>query len=374
MNTRLYNIAVGVLSASVLLVSACRNSHKGDEVQIPAVSVAYPVVDSVTVYKTYPGTLQAIREVDLVARVNGYLRRQNYNSGDYVKKGTVLFTIEDRNYADEVARCRSSLATAKANLDYAEKRYVAMSEALKGDAVSRIEVEQAKSNLEDCRAAVRAGEAALRTAETQLSYCTVRAPFDGHVSDAACDVGSYVGGEGAPVKLASIYEDKEMHANFSIDDAGTLTKVQHNISSSDIDYRHIPLNFTDSLSKTYTASLDYMAPKVDTSTGTLTMQAVLDNSGMELRSGMFVSVDLPLDIIDRAVLVKDASILTDQQGKYLYTVNDSNKVVYTPVEVGPVFHDSLRVITKGINPDRAYVTKALLKVRRGVEIKPIVEK
>lgn len=106
MNTRLYNIAVGVLSASVLLVSACRNSHKGDEVQIPAVSVAYPVVDSVTVYKTYPGTLQAIREVDLVARVNGYLRRQNYNSGDYVKKGTVLFTIEDRNYADEVARCK----------------------------------------------------------------------------------------------------------------------------------------------------------------------------------------------------------------------------------------------------------------------------
>lgn len=374
MTSRQYNIIVLVLSAAVLLVSACRNKHTNNNVEIPEVTVAYPVVDSVTVFKTYPGTLTANREVDLVARVNGYLRSKNYASGDYVKQGTVLFTIEDRNYADQVASCRSSLATARANLDFAEKQYAAMAEALKGDAVSRIEVEQSKSKLEDCRASVEAAEAALRTAQTQLSYCTVRAPFDGHVSSAAYDVGAYVGGEGAPVTLASIYEDKTMLANFSIDDAATLSEVQKNIESSHIDYRHIPVNFSDSLGKTYTAQLDYMAPKVDTSTGTLSMQAMLDNSSHELRSGMYVSVDLPLSIIKRAVLVKDASILTDQQGKYLYTVNDSNKVVYTPITVGPLYHDSLRVVEKGLDIKQPYVTKALLKVRRGVEIKPIVEK
>ena len=373
MNTKCYNILLYTLSGAVLMLSACHRSHRADNaMEVQEIDVAYPVVDSIMVYKTYPGVLTANREVDLVARVNGYLASKNYNSGDFVRKGTVLFTIEERNYRDALERAKANLATAEANLEYADKRYKALTEALKGDAVSRIEVEQAKGNLDDCRAAVSSAEAAVRTAETQLSYCTVRAPFDGHVSSAVHDVGSYVGGEGAPVTLASIYEDNTMIANFSIDDASTLSMLQKNISDGMVDYRHIPVTFSDSLSRPYTANLDYLSPKVDTSTGTLSLQATLDNGGHELRSGMFVSVALPVRSIPHALLVKDASISSDQLGKYLYVVNDSDKVVYTPVTVGDLYDDSLRVVEKGIDKSQRYVTKALLKVRRGMTVKPVV--
>lgn len=357
--------------AAALSTAACHKSHEATADRPEPVDVATPVVDSVTLYKTYPGVLKANREVQLVARVNGYLESKNYKSGDYVRKGTVLFTIESGNYRDAVDRARSALESAEANLEYARKHYEALSEAFKSDAVSRMEVEQGRSTLEECKANVLSAKAALKTAETQLSYCTIRAPFDGHVSTQSYDVGAYVGGEGMPVTLASIFEDAQILADFSVDDAEALVDLQKNITANAVDYKHIPVKFSEDPGHNYTASLDYMSPQVNTSTGTLQLQATIDNPYGELRSGMLVSVDLPIGNDPHAVLVKDAALSSDQLGKYLYVVNDSNRVVYTPVTVGDLVNDSMRIISKGIAPDDRYVTKALLKVRDGMTVEPV---
>ena len=133
------------------------------------------------------------------------------------------------------------------------------------------------------------------------------------------------------------------------------------------------MTFNDTIGHNYTASLDYLSPHVNTSTGTLEIQAVIDNEYGELRSGMFVSVDLPTGTNPRAVLVKDAAISTDQLGKYLYVVNDSDRVVYTPITAGPLVHDTMRIVEKGIKPTDKYVTKAMLKVRDGMTVKPVIE-
>ena len=240
--------------------------------------------------------------------------------------------------------------------------------------MSRMEVEQGHSTLEQCKANLKAAKAALETAQTQLSYCTVRAPFDGHVSSAIYDVGSYLGGEGEPVPLADIYADATMIAIFSIDDADALADLQHNIKSNAVDYKHIPISFNDTLGHTYTASLDYLAPRVDTSTGTIQIQALIDNKYGELRSGMYASIDLPTGALPDAVLVKEASLSTDQLGKFLYTVNDSDRVVYTHVQVGELADDSMRIVTSGLKPGDRYVTSAMLKVRDGMTVKPIEQK
>lgn len=116
--------------------------------------------------------------------------------------------------------------------------------------------------------------------------------------------------------------------------------------------------------------MSYVAPALETSTGTLDMRCHIKNTYNELRPGMFVKVDLPYKKVSDAILVKDASISTDQLGKYLYVVNDSDKIVYTPIKVGPLYRDSLRVVTSGINPKSRYVTKALLKVRNGMKVTP----
>ena len=364
--------AIGLVALSLTLDSC---GHKAKEATPEmTVDVAVPEVKSIVLRQSYPATIKALREVRLVARVNGYLRSCNYTYGDFVKKGTVLFTIEDTNYRDAVNRAESDLNTAIANQKYAATRYAAMTEALKSDAVSKIEVEQAKSTLEECNAAIKSAEAALQSARTQLSYCTVRAPFDGHVSSAMQDVGSYLGGEGAPVDLATIYEDKTMVVYVSIDDASTMTEIKKAMQSGSINIDSIPVTFTGGTKKQYTAKLDYMSPDVSTSTGTIELQGLIDNTDGELRSGMFANIAMPLGTDSAAILIRDSSIASDQLGKYVYTVNDSNKFVYTPVKTGELYRDTLRIINSGLDKSSRYVTKALLKVRDGMEVKPVLTK
>ena len=364
-----------ILPCIILLATAsqsCRKTSEHESASVPEIDVAEAFTDSVVTHKSYPGSLIATREVDLVARVDGYLLSQNYNPGDYVTKGTVLFTIEDRNYRDAVTQAEAALATARSTYSYASTRYDAMKRALASDAVSKMEVEQAKSAVEEAAASIKNAEAALQTARTQLSYCTVRAPFDGHITVATNDVGSYVAGEGAPVALAKIFHDKTMYFDFSIEDGDALADIKSRLSKYPQLFDSMAVTFSEPLSRKYTAALDYMAPQVDTSTGTLTLQAKIDNPYSELRSGMYGTLALPTGIDPKAVMVRDASISTDQLGDYVYVVNDSNKVVYTPVKTGETVADTLRIVTSGLKPGDKYVTKALLKVRDGMEVKPVI--
>lgn len=368
-STYIFLMAAAILPGTY----SCKKSDSHSTGEAERVEVARPVVDSVVIRTSYPGQLIANREVDLVARVDGYLTAKTYSSGDFVHKGDVLFRIEETNYRDAVQQAEASLSQARANLEYASTHYAAMTEALKGDAVSEMEVAQAKSSLEECKAAVSTAQAALKTAQTQLSYCTVRAPFDGHVTTASLDVGSYVAGSGAPVKLATIYEDKTMVVNFSIEDNAALGNLRRNMAEGKIDFAHIPLTISEHLGHKYTCSLDYLSPAISTSTGTLALQGLIDNPYNELRSGMYVTVELPVTADPAAILISDAAIGTDQLGKYVYLVNDSDRVEYTSIDTGQLVDDSLRIVTKGVSRDDRYVTKALLKVRDGMKVEPVLK-
>lgn len=357
-------------------ITACSKKTDSDaDDRLMTVDVALPTVDSVVLHKTYPGYLVADQSVDLVARVDGYLTSHPYNGGDFVKKGTVLFTIEDKNYKDAVVKAEAALANARSSYAYASSQYQAMQEALRSDAVSQMEVLQAKSSMEEAAAAIRSAEAALRTARTSLAYCTVSAPFDGHVSSSVYDNGAYLAGAGAPVVLATIYDDAELNAVFSIEDSRYLELIKNfKDSVDDVDYSNMPINFSEDLPHSYTGDLNYMAPKIDTSTGTMTLKAAIKNPYNELKDGMYATISLPYAFAPKAILIKDASIGTDQLGKYVYVVNDSDKVVYTPIEVGETVNDTLRIVTKGLTPESRYVTKALLKVRAGETVNPRIVK
>lgn len=365
---------LGLLSIALIvgcLTTSCHKKEKSYERSETVVDVALPQVDSVVLYKTYPGYLGSAQKVDLVARVDGYLVEHPYVSGDFVRKGTVLFRIEDKNYRDAVAKAEAALADARSSYEYSSSQYAAMKEALESDAVSQMDVLQAKNAMEEASAQIKSAEAALRSAKTQLSYCTVTAPFDGHVSSNNYDNGAFLAGAGSPVVLATIYDDVRMTAVFSIEDRRYLELIRNfRDSIADVDYSKMPVAFSEKLPHDYTADLNYLSPDIDTSTGTMVMKAGIDNPYSELKSGMYVTVSLPYAFESDAILVKDASIGTDQLGKYVYVVNDSNKVVYTPIEVGDIANDSMRIVTKGIDAGSRYVTKALLKVRDGMTVKP----
>lgn len=366
---RIY-LYIALLPALAVIVS-CRKTERRETV-VPEIDVARVVTDSVVLSRTYPGTLVASSEVELVARVDGYLTSKDYTSGDYVRKGTVLFTIEDRNYRDAVQQAEAELATARAQYEYASSRYAAMQRAYETDAVSKMEVEQSRSQTEQSAAAVKTAEAALRSARTQLSYCTVRAPFDGHMTLANYNVGAYVAGQGAPVTLAKIIQDKEIYVDFAIEDAEALANLKAQVTANPILFDSIKVSFAEPLAHRYTARLNYMAPSVDRSTGTIKLQAYIENPYGELRDGMYATVELPSGTDPRAMLVRDASIGTDQLGNYIYVVNDSDRVVYTSIKTGAIVADTMRLVTEGVRPGERYVTKALMKVRDGMTVKPVM--
>ena len=336
-----------------------------------AISVAKPIVKDITLTKDYPGYLTTEKTVNLVARVNGTLQSVSYAPGGRVKKGQLLFVIEPTLYNDKVAQAEAELKTAQAQLEYARNNYSRMKEAVKSDAVSQIQVLQSESSLTEGVAAVSNAEAALSTARTNLGYCYVRAPFDGTISKSTVDIGSYVGGSLQPVTLATIYKDDQMYAYFNVADNQWLEMSMNNQQPTKDLPKKIMVQLGKEGTESYPATLDYLSPNVDLNTGTLMVRANFDNPQGVLKSGLYVSITLPYGEADHAILVKEASIGTDQLGKFLYAVNDSDIVHYRHIEIGQLINDTLRQVLGGLSPQERYVTEALMKVRDGMKIKPI---
>ena len=296
---------------TVCVLTACdKNKPSQTEMQALPVDVAKPLVENVTLTKDYPGYLEAESTVDLVGRVNGTLQSKNFAPGSRVRQGQVLFVIEPTLYENSVKQAEAELKTAKANLEYAVSSYQRMKEAIKSDAVSRIQYLQAESHVAACEAAVSNAEAALKTARTNLSYCYVKAPCDGVVDVSAYSVGAYIGGALQPVKLATVYKDNRMYSYFNIADNQYLTYelAQEAASKIPAETHFVTLRLGTDGAQSWKAKLDYLSPNVTLTTGTLRLRAELDNPDGMLRPGLFVSVTLPYGEARNAVLVNDASI------------------------------------------------------------------
>ncbi|SEF41876.1 efflux RND transporter periplasmic adaptor subunit [Parabacteroides chinchillae] len=360
---------------TLLLLAACKgkNSHPV-EMPVPSISVATPEIRDITLTKDYPGYLTSELMVNLVARVNGYLQTSYLKPGQKVKKGDLIYIIEPDIYKNNVQQAEASLKTTQAQLTYAQNNYKRMKEAVKSGAVSQIQVLQAQSTVSEAEASVKNAEAELNTAQKNLSYCYIRAPFNGSVTRGKYDIGNYINGSLQPVTLATIYKDDLMYANFNIEDNQLMKMLMLNARSDEGKVK-LPKEITVHLGKdgkqSYIGRLDYLSPNVDLSTGTLNVRANLDNPEGLLKSGLYVTITLPYAEEKQAILVQDASIGTDQLGKYLYIVNDSNIVKYRHIEPGQLINDTLRQVISGIQPNERYVTTALLKVRDGMTIKPI---
>ena len=371
-NSYISYIACAALCSVVM--TACHKKEKPHTMTVPEISVATPVIDSVVLYKTYPGTLSAMSSAKVMARVNGILEKKHFQSGSYVRAGQPLYTIESSHYRDLVQQAEATLSSARSQYDYASRQYAARKKALESDAVSQMDVAQAKNSMENAEASIKSAEAALNSARINLGYCTVTAPADGWVSDGVYSVGNYVNGEAAPVEVTTIVNNSKFNVLFHIEDSQYENMIRSNGGASGPLYRAMPVHFSEELPHTYTADLYYQSPSIDPSSGTLLLKGELKNIENELKDGMYVTISLPYGVNPRAVLINDASIGTDQLGKYVYLVNDSNRVVLQHIEVGDVYRDTLRIVNNGIEPGQRYVTKALLSVRSGMEVKPVLEK
>ncbi len=362
-----------VLSIVAVTVFSCKekksNTHAGEHYQ--SVTVSAPIVKSVTLVNDYPGSLAADNSIPLIARVSGYITQVNYKPGQYVNQGAVLFVIEPTLYENAVNQAKGSLESAQAALVYAENNYVRMVEASKSDAVSEIDVIQSKSNLDQSKAAVVSAKAALKTAETNLSYCYVKAATQGKVSVNAYSVGQYVNGAASAVTLATVYDDRYVYVNFAVPES--LLPSVKNLDSLAINFGTQESGNSTSMTEKFAGKIDYIAPNINLSTGTFAVRAKLKNRDDILKDGLYVNVQLPYEVDNNAILVNNTSIGTNQSGNYLYVLSDKDSsgiytVLFKHITTGALIDDTLRIVTSGINPHDMYINKALLKVREGSKV------
>lgn len=361
------------LAATTLL--AAGGCHKDDKkaMEMPPmeVSVAEVTVDSVMIYKEYPGRLYATSSVEVVCRVDGTLLSKSYDDGAVVQKGQLLFTIDDTQYRNSVQQMQGQLENAISANEYNEKQYEAMKKAIEKDAVSQMELLQSKSTYEEGLASIKTAKANLQTAQTNLSYCRITAPITGRITKANFQPGQVINGGASPVTLATMYQNETFYAEFAVDDKTFYQIAGENASSVKPGYETIPLKFSEPLKHDYIGKFHYVAPDINVSTGTMILQAEIRNDYDELRDGMYVTISLPFQNDPKAMLIEDAAIGTDQQGKYVYVVNDKDEVIYTPIKIGELAPGNRRIVTSGLKPGDRYVTKALLKVKNGVKVKPV---
>ena len=361
--------------ATALAGCSKRGSDPGASAgEVLPIQVAHPMVKDVVLTRQYPGYLSADAAVEVMCRVSGQLIQSNVSAGQRVRKGDVLWLIDPTPYRDAVRQAEATLKTAQAELAYAQSSYERMQEVIKSEAVSEIQLLQAEANVKKCEAALHSAEASLNTARTDLGYCQIVAPIDGQITKGNYSVGAYIPGGGSPVAMATIYKDDIMYANFTVADNQWLRQLlveELTKHSADSTY-YVTVRLGEGGALKWQARLDYLSPNISLSTGTLDVRAVLTDPSHLLKAGSYVTITLPVGCMSDALLVPDTSIGTDQLGKYLYVVSDSGVVHYRHIETGELIDDTLRIVKAGLRPTDLYVTQALLKVREGMHVSPVL--
>jgi RND family efflux transporter MFP subunit len=336
------------------------------------VDVALPVPRSITRYLEATGNTAPIRSVDLVARVQGVLQAISYQDGAFVKEGTSLFTIEPETYQLKLEQAKAAEAGAQASLKQTESDYKRQADLVARQAVSQATLEQSTSGRDNAQANLQQAQVNTKIAAVNFGYTNVTAPFDGIVSAHLVSVGELVGVT-SPTQLASIVQLDPIYVNFNVNEQDVLRiraqAARKGLTANDLKQLPIEVGLQSESGYPHAGKLDYAAPTVNQSTGTLAVRGVLANADRVLLPGYFVRVRVPLDQQQGALLVPDVALGSDQAGRYLLVVTGENVVEQRKVQIGPLEGD-LRVIESGLKPDDRVVIAGLLRAIPGQKVDP----
>ena len=322
----------------------------------PEVTVARPLAREVTDYFEFPGQTEAVGEVEVRARVTGYLVKINFQDGQEVKKGDLLFEIDPRPYQALLDKAKGDLERLHALLDKAEID-LARSERLRpSGAVSQDQYEQHVSLLKVHKASIQSAEAALRDAQLNMEFTRVVSPIDGQVSRRNVTEGNLVqSGGGESTVLTTVVTIDPVYVSFNIDEPAFLKyksrdwRLGQDGRPSYVKELKIPveIGLPDEEGFPHRGVLDFLDNAVDRSTGSIRARGVFDNAKRYLTPGLFVRVRVPFGKPHPALLVSDRAVASDQRQKYLLTVGKDNVVQRREVKLGSL-HGGMRVIESGI--------------------------
>ena len=362
-----------------VLVPACSKSPQLASVPPPEVAVGQPVEQTAIEYFATTGRVAAVEEVEVRARVGGYLVKVNFQDGRDVKAGDVLFEIDPRPYAADVMRTEADVAKWQAQLRKAEADVARNKRLLPKGAASEREVEQSIAAKESAEAEIESAKAHLADAKLNLEFASIVAPIDGRASRTTVTKGNLIQpiGQTGSAPLTTLVKLDPIYAYFDVDER-TLQRVrvrarEQGTGAQDGNLRalNVPvaIGLVGEPGFPHQGVMDFIDNRVDPSTGTAQARGVFDNKDGALTPGMFVRARVPIDKRDKALFIPERAIGTDQGNKYLLTVNAQNVVEYRPVTLG-VDRDGLREVLTGLQPGASVIVDGIQRARPGITVNP----
>lgn len=366
-------------AAALAALASCDRGKSNEFVPPPppTVTVASPVTRSVTPYRVYSGTTEAFEVVEIRARVQGFLDKVQFGPGQIVKKGDLLFSIEKTEFIARVDQADAALASAKAALDLAVVTLQKSQYAFEQGGLTELEVKERVAARDQAKAAVDLADAKLDQAKLELSYCEILAPITGRISKNLVDEGNLVG-QGETTLLATIYATDPIYVTVDAPEDVVLefrrrfaTLYDKGIQpgqDAEGKWRRVELSVSDEQNFPHVGRIDFVDPSLDPETGTLRVRVRFENADNFLIPGLFARVRIPGEPFE-ALLVPDASLPSDQQGRFAYVIGAENKVEVRRVQTGPLDGD-LRVIRSGLTKDDSVIIQGLMRARPGAPVNP----
>ncbi len=354
----------------ILLSTGCRRENTFVPPPPPRVTVQRPEQRDVTTYLKHSGRTVAHDFVELRARVRGYLQSIEFDDGQLVEKGDLLFVIEPEPFEVKLAAAKARLEEAEARLQLAEASLQRIKKAYETKAVSEIDLLTAEAEKNSSTAGVLEAEAAVKSAEIDLSYTRILAPVSGRTSQHNVSVGNLVGGTEATL-LATIVVDNPIYVEFHVDERTILSYMGKDPPVGPDRPRALPkvlLELADGSRYPLPGEIDYVDNQVDPATGTLLVRAVFDNPNAALAPGLFATILFPREQ-KGALLVPRLAVQRDLAGPYVLTVDEENIVHVQHVVPGPTVGDQ-RIIEEKLAPEDRVIVEGLQQARPGSAVQP----
>jgi RND family efflux transporter MFP subunit len=340
----------------------------------PDVTVAKVISKRIKDWDEYTGRFQAIDTVEIRPRVSGYIDQVLFREGQFVKKDEVLVIIDPRPYQADYDRAKAGIELAKSQQELAKLEAARVQKLKDSGAVSREELDERLSNLNQQQASVSAAKAALDNAALQLSFTKVRAPFDGRASRAEVTRGNLVtGGNNGGTLLTTVVSVDPIYVYFEGDENAYLHYNQlarEGQRPSSRDARNpVRVGLANEQGFPHEGYMDFVDNQLDVHTGTIRARAVLENKQNQFTPGMFARVQLLGSSEYDAILIEDRAVGTDQSQSFVLVLGPENKLEYRVIQPGRIV-DGLRIVRQGLKPEDVVVISGLQRVKPGAQVKP----
>lgn len=366
---RSLRIMVFAFSATALL--SC-----GNKMKLPndnEYGVRTLTTSSTTLNNTYPATIRGKQDIEIRPKISGFITRLCVDEGSVVHKGQVLFEIDAVQYAEAVRQASAAVNVAKAQVATARLTYNSKKELRRQNIIGDFDLQTASNTYASARASLVQAEASLVSARQNLSYCHVTSPSNGVVGSIPYRVGSLVSSSSAQA-LTTVSNIDEMYVYFSMTEKQLLsmTRQAGNANNALKTFPPVQLKLADGSMYSQTGKVSTVSGVIDQTTGTVNIRADFKNPKHLLKSGGSGSIVIPY-VANSIIMIPQSAVSELQDKKYVYIVNNDNKVKYSPITVADLDDGQNYIVTSGLKAGDKIVTQGIASLQDGMQIKPISE-